>query len=170
MTHWRHKQLQAMLAVTVKMSRVRSNLCVVGGLESLLSFMFCSRFQQLPDFVLPCAVIILFSQKIHVVLLLCYSCGSCCFSTGSQIDGCAWLSHSFFFFFLFFSLLLPVLLLLPSLIPFLLLLRLTVIMMDVLRFPIQYSLLSSGSYIDLSSMVRAYNTQDMIWTDIGCMI
>ena len=69
MMHWRHQQLQAMLAVTVKVSRVHSNHCVVGVLESFLSFIFCSRFQQLLDFVLPCVVIILFSQKVHVVLL-----------------------------------------------------------------------------------------------------
>ena len=38
--HWRDQQLQTMLAVTVKMSRVRSNQCVVGVLESFLSFIF----------------------------------------------------------------------------------------------------------------------------------
>ena len=160
--HWRDQQLQTMLAVTVKMSRVRSNQCVVGVLESFLSSIFCSRFQQY-NWTLPCRVFLL--SYFHKIFMLSYSSvilvGLVVFlQVARSMDACAWPSRSFLFF-LFFSLLLLVLLL-PSVILFLFLLRLTVITMDLLSFPIQYSLLSSCSYTDLSSMVLSFSAHHII--------
>ena len=142
--------------MTVKMSRVRSNQCVVGVLEPFLSFIFFAV-----DFnsywTLSCRVLLLsyfhkrfmlsYSSVILVGLVVLLQVARSMDVLGLPIpsfsSSCS-------------SLLLRVLLL-PSLILFLLLLRLTVIVMDVLSFPIQYSLLSSGSYTDLSSMVLSFS-------------